>query len=110
MRSTSRISLFAIVVVCVSLGGCEALTRAPGEAPAPAPRTAKAETPAPSPAQLEPAVAAESRQLYQQALAALGAARYAEAERGLLAVARREPQLAGPHANLGILYGRTGRP
>ena len=48
--------------------------------------------------------------MYQQALAALGAGRYPEAERALLAVIRREPELAGPRANLGILYARTGHP
>ena len=62
------------------------------------------------PALVEPVVNAESRQLYQQALAALRAGRYAEAERGLLAVVQREPTLAGPHANLGILYSHNGKP
>jgi tetratricopeptide (TPR) repeat protein len=47
--------------------------------------------------------------MYRQALTELGAGRYAEAERALLAVVGREPQLAGPRANLGILYARTGR-
>jgi tetratricopeptide (TPR) repeat protein len=84
--------------------------RPTAEAPVAPPKPVKAEAPAPKAVQVEPAVSPESRQLYQQALAALGAGRYAEAERGLLAVARREPQLAGPHANLGILYGRTARP
>ena len=108
MRCTSRIAL-AVLAICLSLAGCESLTLAPAKAPAPAPKPAKTE-PAPKPAQIEPVASPESRVLYQQALAALAAGRYAEAERGLLAVARREPQLAGPHANLGILYGRTGRP
>ncbi len=61
------------------------------------------------PVKIEPPVSAESRQLYEQALTALKAGHYADAERGLLAVARREPALAGPHANLGILYARTGK-
>lgn len=109
MRSTSRIPVVAIAAACIALAACEALMRAPSEAPAP-PRPAKAEPPAPKPVQTEPAVSAESRELYRKALAAFGAGRYAEAERGLLEVARREPGLSGPHANLGILYGRTGRP
>jgi Flp pilus assembly protein TadD len=107
------------MLVCVSLAGCATFMREPGEVQAPAPKTVKAEPtakpvkaelPAAAPVKAEPQVTAESRQLYQQALAALGAARYAEAERALLAVVRREPGLAGPHANLGILYARTGRP
>jgi len=95
-----------------------AFTRAPGDASTPAPvkveasaaKPVQAESPAATPAKAEPAVNAESRQLYQQALAALRAARYPEAERALLAVILREPELAGPHANLGILYARSGRP
>src|SRR5215470_19250756 len=95
MRSTS----LAIAIACISLAACEALTRAPEEAPAP-----------PKPVETEPVVSPESQKLYGQALAALRAGRYPEAERALLVVVRREPRLAGPHANLGILYGRTGRP
>jgi len=110
MRSTRPGSRLALALACVALTGCEALIRAPVEAPAAPPKPAKAESPAAKPVQMEPSVDAESRALYQQALAALRAGRYAEAERGFLAVARREPELAGPHANLGILYGRTGRP
>jgi Flp pilus assembly protein TadD len=112
MRSTRRQSSLAFAIVCAALAGCEALMLAPAGAPVAPPKPAKADAPvaSPKPVPVEPMVSAESRQLYQQALAALGAGRYAEAERGLLAVARREPQLSGPHANLGILYGRTGRP
>jgi tetratricopeptide (TPR) repeat protein len=111
MRCTSRIAL-AVLAACLALAGCESLKLAPARTPAPSPaaKPAKAEPPAPKPAQIEPVASSESRALYQQALGALAAGRYPEAERGLLAVARREPQLAGPHANLGILYGRTGRP
>ena len=110
MRSTSRIAQLAALVLWFSLAGCESLTLAPAEAPAQAPKPVKAEPPAPKPAALEPVASPESRALYQQALTALAAERFQEAERALLVVAQREPQLAGPHANLGILYGRTGRP
>jgi len=109
MRCTSRIWGPAIVVVSISFGGCTALMRVQGEESTPVPKLVKTEPPAPKPAQAEPQVNAESRQLYEQALTALGAGRYPEAERALLAVIRREPGLAGPHANLGILYARTGR-
>ncbi|HKW38891.1 MAG TPA: tetratricopeptide repeat protein [Burkholderiales bacterium] len=105
MRSTSPTALLALALACGGLAGCQTPVRAPDKAPASVPKPVKAK-----PAPVEPAVSAESRELYRQALAALGTGRYAEAERGLLAVSRREPRLAGPHANLGILYGRTGRP
>jgi len=97
-------------MVAVSFTGCAAFTLAPGEASTPVPTPVKIEPPAAAPVKAEPAVNAESRQMYQQALAALGAGRYPEAERALLAMVRREPELAGPRANLGILYARTGHP
>jgi Flp pilus assembly protein TadD len=117
MRCTRRLPRLAFLLIFGSLAGCAAFMPEPGEAPAaakvraepPGPKAAKAEPPAAAPVKAEPLVTAESRQMYQQALAALGAGRYPEAERALLAVIRREPGLAGPRANLGILYARTGR-
>ena|SRR5882672_544095 len=115
MRCTSRIPRLAIMMLCVAVAGCETFLREPGEVSMPAPKAEppakplRAEPPAGVPVKAEPPVSAESRQLYRQALAALGAGRYPEAERALLAVMHREPELAGPHANLGILYARTGR-
>ena len=99
------------VALGVALAGCAAwLPPAQDELPVvEAGAPAKPEPAAPAAAPAEPAVSAESQKMYQQALAALGAGRYGEAERALLAVIRREPELAGPHANLGILYARTGR-
>jgi lipoprotein NlpI len=110
MRCTSLTPQLALLLVGGSLAGCAAFMPQPGEAPVAGPKTVKAEPAAAAPVKAEPPVSAESRQLYQQALTALGAGRYAEAERALLAVMRREPGLAGPRANLGILYARTGRP
>jgi len=98
MSCTSRLARLALLMVAAALAACTTITSAPEQASAP-----KAVKP-------EPAVDAESRRLYQQALSALGAGHYAEAERALLAVIHREPALAGPRANLGILYARTGRP
>lgn len=117
MRCTRRLPRVAIMLVGASLVGCATFMRETGEAPAATkaraeptgPKTVKTEPPAAAPVKAEPLVTAESRQMYQQALAALGAGRYPEAERALLAVIRREPGLAGPRANLGILYARTGR-
>jgi len=113
MRCNSRIgriARLAIAAACVSFAGCADLfPPAPEEAPPAAAKPVQAEPPVPSPAKAEPSVSAESLQQYQEALAALGAGRYPEAERALLAVIRREPGLSGPRANLAILYARTGR-
>jgi len=118
MRCTRRTARLAIAAILASLAGCADFTLALREVLAPVSGPVKTAPPVANPAKAEPAapvkaeppVNAESRQMYQQALAALGAGRYAEAERALLAVIRREPELAGPRANLGILYARTGHP
>ncbi len=102
MRCINR-SMLWVPMLAVVLAGCAL------PVPTPAPTSTTAALPARKPEPVEPTVSAESRQLYEQALVALKAARYAEAERGLLTVSQREPTLAGPRANLGILYGHTGK-
>jgi Flp pilus assembly protein TadD len=92
------IALSALLSACVTMSP----TPAPAEKGRPV-------LPAAKPVKIEPPVSAESRQLYEQALAALVAGHFVDAERGLLAVTRRDPGLAGPHANLGIVYARTNR-
>jgi tetratricopeptide (TPR) repeat protein len=91
-----------VLIALLQLGGCASWTPTQDETAAGKPAAVK-------PAKAEPAINPESRRLYEQALAALQAGRTPEAERGLLAVASREPALAGPHANLGLLYARTNR-
>lgn len=116
MSCTSRLLRLALVTAAVFFAGCSMLELAPDEPATPVPaktaaaKAVQAEPQAAAPAKAEPAVNPESRRMYQQALAALAAGRYPEAERALLAVIAREPELAGPRANLGILYARTGRP
>lgn len=46
---------------------------------------------------------------YKKALAFIQSERYGEAESALLNLTRTQPELAGPHANLGIVYYRTER-
>lgn len=88
------VSALAIIVVAV-LSGCAGIQRA-GDAGAR--RTAA-----------EPAVDPQWRQAYEHALGLILANKLADAERELTALAARQPKLAGPQANLGILYFRTGR-
>src|SRR5258705_11772465 len=102
MGCTRRTALLAIAAILAFLAGCAGFTLVPGEVSTPVPAPVEAEPPAAGPVKAEPPVNAESRQMYQQALTALGAGRYPEAERALLAVIRREPDLAGPRATLGI--------
>lgn len=89
-----------VLVIVAAVAGCAGLT--------PAPRV-KPEVPAASSVAAPPAVDAHWRQAYEQALRALQTGRFADAERALKALSEREPNLAGPHANLGIAYQRMGR-
>jgi Flp pilus assembly protein TadD len=121
MHFTSRIfcgrifcsRIFCLCLIALALAGC-------ATSPNTTARTSRSTTPAkqtktaqpqktPEPPKIEPKVSAESRQSYKHALDALKAEKYPEAERILLALTAREPKLAGPYANLGIVYARTGR-
>jgi len=79
---------------------------APAAAPAPAPVV---EAPAPPPEPPLPPIDATTRAAFDEAVRMLRAGRLPEAERALKALAARQPELAGVHANLGLVYRRSGR-
>lgn len=93
-RSINR--WLGVVAVAVALGGC-------GSTPskqAPAPVAA---------APAVPIIINEGvRQEYAMATRALTDGRLEEAERLLLELTRKEPELYGPYANLGMVYARKG--
>jgi tetratricopeptide (TPR) repeat protein len=97
----------AALLVFASLVGCVAMTSAPSKTTRVAPSAAAAQ-PAKAPS-VEQVVDAQWQQAYDHALGLLKAERYADAERELKALIQREPKFAGPYANLGILYRRSGR-
>ena len=75
-------------------------------AAASAPPTAARPTPRPvSTGPIGPA----TQRAYDDALAALHANRTADAERGFRALVQSDPDLAGPHANLGLIARQAGR-
>jgi Flp pilus assembly protein TadD len=100
-----------------ALAGCST----PHQAPAPAPASQKAAAPAAAgsagareagkarPESMEGAVTPAVQRAYDGALDALNAGRRDEAEQALQALARSEPDLGGPHANLGIIYRQAGK-
>lgn len=107
-----------LAALCAAAAGCsslnqplaalkQAITPAPVNAAAsasesaPAPASARAESPAP----VTPAV----QRSYDDALRALRTGRAEEAERGFRALARSNPELGGPHANLGLIYRQAGK-
>jgi Flp pilus assembly protein TadD len=56
-----------------------------------------------------PEIPSAARRAFDEATRALAAGRVDEAERGFLALARSNPELGGPHANLGLIYRRAGK-
>lgn len=103
MRCIDKRRPCILLAIVALFAGCVTSTPGSRETAAVTPVAKNAEQP-------QPTVNKESRRLYDQALVALQGARWAEAERMFLAVVRREPALAGPRANLGIVYAHTNRP
>jgi tetratricopeptide (TPR) repeat protein len=62
---------------------------------------------APTPAL--PAVDPAAMQVFDEAVSALRAGKIEDAQGGFLALTQSHPELAGPHANLGIAYRRAGK-
>lgn len=90
----------------------EAPRAASPPAPAAAPTVAPVAPPAPPPPPAEPplpAVDAATRASFDEAVRMLKAGRLPEAERALRALAESQPQLAGVHANLGLIHRKAGR-
>jgi Flp pilus assembly protein TadD len=128
MRSVERLPLIGLkqtlcaVAVAALLSGCgsvgmrlrSALPDASAPASAPAQAASAAAPPATAGAIAAPKaastgpIAPATQRAYDDALALMRAGHAADAERGLRALTRSDPDLAGPHANLGLLARQAG--
>ncbi|HJV61085.1 MAG TPA: tetratricopeptide repeat protein [Albitalea sp.] len=113
MRFAESRSLLALLL-CAGMVGCASvkqpladLQQAAQKVVAPA---AAASSPA-APVKAEPdtPVSPAAQRGFDDARRALAAGRVDEAERGFRALTQSDPTLAGPHANLGILYRQAGK-
>jgi len=118
MRSAERLARLTLTAAAAAaLSACGSLGfRAAGTppvsgpasaataAPAPASQAASAAAPRPQVAPVAPA----TQQAYDGALAAMRAGRTADAERAFKALVQSDPDLAGPHANLGLIARQAG--
>lgn len=128
MRSAELLSRCALAAALASLAGCSTLSDAGRKiqetvvapvakalAPAPAASApavtpaAAAATPAADPARVEAPVPPAAQRAFDDALRALRAGRNEDAERGFKALTQSNPELGGPHANLGIIYRQAGK-
>src|ERR1700744_1335969 len=125
MRSAERLRLpLLTLAAAMLLAGCGSIgLRMPGSSAAPS--TAAASAPAgraaasapeaaarpaapPRPACPRP-IAPATQRAYDDALALMRAGHAADAERMFRALTQSDPDLAGPHANLGLLARQSGR-
>jgi len=124
MRSAERLPRALTTLACAALlAGCGSVrfmgrdaaqaASAPASAPA-ASAAASASLAAtgvaagPKPASTGP-IAPATQRAYDDALALMRAGHAADAEKGFRALTQSDPDLAGPHANLGLLARQAGR-
>ena len=115
--------LLAGMVLCAGVAGCASVTEplvalkdAVKEAVTPAAVSASAPTSTPTPVAIAPkAVEPETpvspavQRAYDDARKAMRAGRLADAERGFQALVQSNPELGGPHANLGVIQRQAGK-
>lgn len=118
-KKRQRLPLITFVIValtavlasgCVSLGLEKGPTEASNEAApkasstAPAAEKAGLAPTAEAPPKLEKVISVELQRQFSNAVSAMKAGRTEEAQRGFLQVAQADPELSGPHVNLGAIY------
>ena len=115
MWSAERITAGAAIALALSATGCATVTdsmKAVQQMVMPSP-SAAASAPAPAaaarPVVADAPVSVAVQRSYDDALRALRAGRNDEAERGFRAIAQANPDLGGPHANLGVIYRQAGK-
>ena len=120
MRSADFVRRMVVgALLCAGVAGCASVTQplaalkdavkdvvaAPAAASAPV-ASPVAATPKPEP---EITVSTSVQRAYDDARKALRAGRVDEAERGFRALTQSNPELGGPHANLGLLHRHAGK-
>ena len=112
MRFADGPSRLIVAALCAGVAGCATVTeplKTVKDAVAPVVSAAASAPAAVAPAEPEVVVSPAVQRAYDDALRALRAGRVDEAERGLRAIAKSNPELGGPHANLGVLYRQSGK-
>jgi tetratricopeptide (TPR) repeat protein len=113
-RHFPRALVAPVALAALLLAGCGSIGLRTG-ADAPASATS-ASNPASAPSRVTPAsapvaraIAPATQRAYDDAVALLRAGRTADAERAFRSLAQAEPDLAGAHANLGLIARQAGR-
>jgi tetratricopeptide (TPR) repeat protein len=119
LRRSQAPAALAAAIVLATLSACGSFGHLPGSGQGAAPAAAAASAPAaassrPAAAASAPAVnlapvSPAAQRAFDDALALLRANRPADAERAFRAIVQTDPDLAGPHANLGLIARNAGR-
>jgi len=111
MQFADPLRWLKIALLCAALASCAAPQVKHETNTGAAPIRAVASAPGPVvPAEAQPAVvSAEVLRAFDNAALALQQGHFDEAERGFLELVRSNPDLGGPHANLGIIYRHAGK-
>jgi len=111
-----RAGVFA--ALCANAAGCASVTEhvtqplqaAAATLTSATPAAPAASAPVAEPARVElPPVNATVQRAFDEARRSLRAGRTEQAERGFRALAKSNPELGGPHANLGLIRGQAGQ-
>ena len=113
MRSASLARLLALAVA-VSAAGCSTVSQPLGAirdaiTPSSSRETAPSGSRSAAAAAVATPVNPAAQRAFDEASSVLRSGRTEEAERAFRAVAQAYPDLAGPHANLGVIYRRAGK-
>jgi Flp pilus assembly protein TadD len=115
MWSAERIGACTAIALALSMTGCATVTdsmKAVQQMVMPAAPSSAASAPAAvaaKPIVADAPVSVAVQRSYDDALRALRAGRNDEAERAFRAIAQANPDLGGPHANLGVIYRQAGK-
>lgn len=107
--ATSNAEPKAVAAATAAARPASAPAVAPAPAPSPAPAVVVKAEPAPEKIDAEPPVSAAAQRAFDDAKRAMRAGRLADAERAFKALTVSNPELGGPHANLGLIYRQTGK-
>jgi len=124
MRSVELLRRVGLLTAACTLAGCASLAEplkaiqdnvvtpvAKALTPAPAASAASAPVVAAPVKVVEPDVPVnpQAQRAFDDSVRALRAGRTDDAERGFVALTKSNPELGGPHANLGVIYRQAGK-
>lgn len=118
MRSASSLWRVGAIVLLLGAGGCSSVGNGisavrgavtPGSSGGAATTASAAAPSRPAPPVYDTPVNPATQRAFDDASRALRSGRVDEAERAYRALAQANPELGGPHANLGVIYRQAGK-